>query len=164
MLSKYKRLVGPPSLNGGDVGDDVVHGANGNTPTNALEHFEGDDCLGPIAKGSFETSGTELVVDPSLSLTSSSSASIDDGEQLEQSQENTRLILLSVKKFGGGKSSKCKLPQRLTTCTLRVGKLLPNARHSSYSGTTVSCILFDTDLLAFSATIVIYFCIYRTSE
>lgn len=161
MLSKYKRLVGPPSLNGGDVGD-VVHFANGNTPTN--EHFEGDDCLGPIAKGSFETAGTELVVDPSLSLTSSSSASIDDGEQLEQSQENTRLILLSVKKFGGGKSSKCKLPQRLTTCTLRVGKLLPNARHSSYSGTTVSCILFDTDLLAFSATIVIYFCIYRTSE
>lgn len=127
MLSKYKRLSS--SLNGG--GGDAPP-ANANSSAN--EQVERDDCLeAPVTKGSFETAGTELLVDPSLSLTSSSSASIDDGERPEQSQENIP-ILLGGKKCGsgGGSSSKGKLPQRLAT--LRVGKLLPSARHSHYSG------------------------------
>lgn len=121
MLSKYKRLSSdaPP--------------ANANSSAN--EQVERDDCLeAPVTKGSFETAGTELLVDPSLSLTSSSSASIDDGERPEQSQENIPILLLGGKKCGsgGGSSSKGKLPQRLAT--FRVGKLLPSARHSHYSG------------------------------
>ena len=150
MLSKYKRLVaGPSSLNGG--GD--APPANANSYAN--EHDEGDDCLAPVTKGSFETVGTELLVAPSLSLTSSSPASIDDGERPERSQGNIPILLGSKKCGGGGSKSKGKLPQRLAT--LRVGKLLPNARHSHYGGigTTVSYIAIANDITriahAFSA-------------
>lgn len=123
MLSKYKRLSSSLNGNGGDA-------PPANAKSSANKHVEVDDCLeAPVTKGSFETVSTELLVDPSLSLTSSSS--IDDGERPEQSQENVP-ILLGAKKCGSSSSNKGKLPQRLAT--LRVGKLLPSARHSHYSG------------------------------